>query len=112
METHPRIVPEESGFVADAPCPLCYGFEFQFLLRCDLGLDACLPVIRCQRCGNTIVLNESTGKRLREKTLHESAGRCPYCGSESTRLFMVCDIGERSAFVTGRCGDCKHSFAV
>ncbi|GMR23037.1 MAG: hypothetical protein BMS9Abin37_1430 [Acidobacteriota bacterium] len=112
MDTHPRFVPDDSGCVTDVPCPLCHGFDFQFLLRCDLGLDACLPVIRCQRCGHTIVLDGRTGKRLREASLHESAGRCPYCASESTRLVMACDLRQRSAFATGRCRDCKQSFAM
>lgn len=112
MDTHARSAPDHPVFATDVPCPLCYRFKFQFLLRCDLGLEPCLPVIRCQHCGHTIVLTGRTGQRLREASLNKSAGRCPYCASECTRLLMACDVHQRSAFVQGRCQDCKQLFAM
>ena len=110
MDTHPRF--PEPGLVADVPCPLCYGFRFQFLLRCDLGLDTCLPVLRCQKCGHTIALEGGTARRLRDASLHKPAGRCPYCGSGATRLVLACDIRHRRTFVTGECQDCRGSFSM
>jgi len=57
-------------------------------------------------------LKGGTRKQLREVSLRKSAGDCPQCGSASTRLVMACDLNHRKVFLTGRCQDCKQTFAM
>jgi len=57
-------------------------------------------------------LKNGTRNELKEASLHKSAGCCPQCASESTRLVMACDLRHRKVFVTGRCEDCRIFFAL
>ena len=95
--------------ISKAPCPGCRKPDLELRLRCDLGLQECLYLIKCRCCGTNYTI-EAASETLASDTplLHEmfSVLACATCGSSATEMGFQCDLNTRGCFYTFTCKPC------
>lgn len=98
--------------VARAACPQCREKRLEMHLRCDLGQDRCLSVIRCAGCRSLFELASGTEAIARERPHIERlliSLACTRCGREAMELGFRCDVGSKECSYRIVCRACEGS---
>lgn len=90
-------------------CPNCKKKELDLQLRCDLGQEECLYLVKCQSCNTNYTITTDTKALSKDRPSLEnllSVLKCPNCGSVKAELGFQCDLTTKGCFYTITCKSC------
>ncbi len=95
--------------ISKTACPNCNKSELDLQLRCDLGQEECLYLIKCGNCSTnyTITTHSKALSKHRPRLEHLlSVLTCPNCGNDMAELGFQCDLTTKGCFYTITCKSC------
>jgi transcription elongation factor Elf1 len=97
--------------ISKTACPNCKKKELDLQLRCDLGQQECLYLVKCGNCNTNYTIATDTkalAEHLPDVEDILSILTCPECGSAKTELGFQCDLTTKGCFYTITCKSCKR----
>ena len=98
--------------LSKAACPNCREKAFDLRLRCDLGEEECLYLVKCENCNTNYAIGAETKALAKHRptveTLLASALSCSTCGNAKTELGFQCDLTTKGCFYTVTCKSCSR----
>ncbi|MBI1822031.1 MAG: hypothetical protein HY036_00130 [Nitrospirae bacterium] len=92
-------------------CPSCERKELDMSLRCDLGQDECLYLVKCQNCNSNYVIGAQTKNLATHQPVMEdllSILTCSKCASTKTELGFECELASKVCFYKIICKSCGN----
>ncbi len=90
-------------------CPNCNKTKLDLRLRCDLGNDECLYLVKCGNCETNYTISTETKKLSKQRPHLEkllTTLTCPNCGSTKAEIGFRCDLASKGCFYTIACQAC------
>jgi len=90
-------------------CPNCKQKDLDLRLRCDLGHEECLYLVKCGNCNTNYTIGAETKTLAKHRPSVEDLFfilTCSKCGSAKTELGFQCDLTTKGCFYTITCKSC------